>query len=412
MIERNMLKHCRYLLENFPAIAILGPRQVGKTMLAKQLGASWEYFDLESPDNYHRIALDPVLFFKQYNEQVIIDEAQFLPSLFNTLRGVIDADRQKKGRFILTGSSSPELLKQVSESLAGRIAIVELGTLKANEFYQAPLSPLYALFEDKLTQKSIEAFRKTVTQPLQNNQLVNHWLQGGYPEPVLAKNKKFYDQWMEAYRNSYVNRDIGLLFPRLNKVAYQRFLTILSRLSGTIINKSHLARDIEVDERTVRDYLTIVEGTFLWRTLRSYENNVKKSIVKMPKGYICDSGLLNYFLRIHDLNDLYHYPQVGCLFEAFVIDEIVKGLNAQGVINYQTNYYRTRNGAEIDLILEGYFGVVPIEIKYSTTVQLKQLLSMQNFMSEHDLSLGIIINQGERLEWITESIIQIPVGWL
>jgi len=412
MIERNMIQHCRYLLEHFPAIAILGPRQVGKTMLAKQLGLTWAYFDLESPDNYQRISLDPVLFFKQYSDRVIIDEAQFIPSLFNTLRGVIDADRQKMGRFILTGSSSPELLKQVSESLAGRIAIVELGTLKANEFYQIPLSPLYELFENKITQQSIEILRKKTSQPLQNAQMVNHWLQGGYPEPVLAKDKRFYDQWMDAYRVSYVNRDIGLLFPRLNKVAYQRFLTTLSKLSGTIINKSHLARDIEVDERTVREYLMIAEGTFLWRMLYSYENNVTKSIVKMPKGYIRDSGLLNYLLRIRDLSDLYDYPQVGCLFEAFVIDEIVKGLNAQGITNYQTNYYRTRNGAEIDLILEGYFGVVPIEIKYSTNVQLRQLVSMQNFMKEHHLSLGIVINQGERFEWVTEDIIQIPVGWL
>lgn len=412
MIERSVELHCRYLLKHFPAIVILGPRQVGKTMLAKRLGQGWAYFDLESPDNYQRITIDPVLFLKQYPAQVIIDEAQFMPSLFNSLRGIIDADRQNMGRYILTGSSSPELLKQVSESLAGRVAIVELGTLKANEFYQTALSPLYALFENKITQSTVDILRKNFVQPLQNSQLVNHWLQGGYPEPVLAKDKKFYDHWMAAYRLSYVNRDIGLLFPRLNKVAYQRFLTILSKLSGTIINKSHLARDIEVDEKTVREYLTIAEGTFLWRMLCSYENNVKKTVLKMPKGYIRDSGLLNYLLRIHDLNDLYDSPQVGCLFESFVTDEIIKGLNAQGIPNYQAHYYRTRNGAEIDLILEGFFGTVPIEIKYGTTVKLKHLISLRNFIKEHALSFGIVINQGERFEWITDEIVQIPAGWL
>ncbi|MES2204217.1 MAG: ATP-binding protein [Pseudomonadota bacterium] len=412
MIGRNIEKHCRYLLKHFPAIVILGPRQVGKTMLATQLGQNWTYFDLENPENYERIATDPALFFKQYTDQVIIDEAQFIPAVFNALRGVIDANRQKMGRFILTGSSSPELLKQTSESLAGRVAIVELGTLKANEFYEMPLSPLYALFESKINKESVDVLKKKSTQPLQNIQMVHHWLQGGYPEPILAKDKKFYHQWMDAYRNSYVNRDIGRLFPRLNKIAYQRFLTTLSQLSGTIINKSQLARNIEIDEKTVREYLTIAEGTFLWRMLYSYENNVTKSIVKMPKGYIRDSGLLNYLLRIHDLDDLYQHPQVGNLFEAFVIDEIIKGLNAQGIVNYQANYYRTRNDAEVDLVLEGFFGVVPIEIKYGTTVRMNQLVSMKNFIKEHNLPLGVVINQADRFEWITDNIIQIPVGWL
>ena len=300
----------------------------------------------------------------------------------------------------------------MSETLAGRIAIVELGTLKANEFYQTPLSPLYPLFEKKITHQAIDDLRNNASQPLQNSQLTHHWLQGGYPEPVLAKDKKFYDQWMAAYRTSYVNRDIGLLFPRLNKIAYQRFLTILSKLSGTIINKSNLARDIEINEKTVREYLTIAEGTFLWRMLYSYENNVTKSIIKMPKGYIRDSGLLHHLLRIHELNDLYEHPQVGTLFETFVIDEIIKGLDAQGITNYQAYYYRTRNGAEVDLVLEGFFGVVPVEIKYGTTTSIKQLSSLQKFMQEQQLPVGIVINQSDRFDWISENIIQIPVGWL
>lgn len=413
MIDRNITEHCRYLLKHFPIMAILGPRQVGKTMLAKQLAPDWHYVDLENPDDYQRIANDTTLFFKQYPRQVIIDEAQFMPLLFNTLRGVVDNTRQEVGRFILTGSSSPDLLKHVSESLAGRIAIIELSTLKANEFYQKPLSPFYSLFEEEnITVKKIEQLKDYHQKPLDNAQLIAHWLQGGYPEPVLAHDKKFYDQWMTAYRASYVNRDVGLLFPKLNKIAYQRFLTILSRLSGTIINKSELGRNIEVDEKTVKDYLSIAEGTFLWRMLHSYENKVTKSIVKMPKGYFRDSGLLNYLLRIHSLEDLYNHPQVGRLFEAFVIEEIIKGLDAKGIVNYQPYYYRTRNGAEIDLILEGFFGTIPIEIKYGTTVQIKKLTALRTFVKEHNLPFGILLNQSENFEWVTKEVIQIPLGWL
>lgn len=409
--KRNVMPHLEYLVGNFPAVAVVGPRQAGKTTLVKQIVPKWEYYDLERPEDYQLIANDPSFFFTQHPRNVIIDEAQLMPSIFNILRGVIDQNRQEKGRFILTGSSSPNLLTHVSETLAGRIATVELGTLKANEFYQVPLSPFYQLFETKITKEKIDALIKN-KQPLQNIQLVNHWLQGGYPEPILSYNRKFYDQWMADYRLNYVNRDIGKLFPKLNKIAYQRFLTILSKLSGTIINKSQVARDIEVDEKTIREYLTIAEGTFLWRMLPSYENNVTKSIIKMPKGYIRDSGLLNYLLRIHDLNELYENPHVGNLFESFVIEEIIKGLDGKGIVNWQPYYYRTRNGAEIDLILEGFFGTVPIEIKYGSTVHSRHLIALRDFIREHNLPFGILINQSERIGWITEEILQIPVGWI
>ena len=146
--------------------------------------------------------------------------------------------------------------------------------------------------------------------------------------------------------------------------------------------------------------------------LYSYENIVKKSIIKMPKGYVRDSGLLNYLLRIHDVNELYEQPQVGNLFESFVIEEIIKGLTSKGIVNWQAYYYRTRNGAEIDLILEGFFGTIPIEIKYGSTVQMKQLMALQEFVREHHLPFGIVINQSERFKWLCEEIVQIPVGWI
>lgn len=410
-INRNSAAHIRYLLSRFPVVALIGARQCGKTTLVKELLPDWEYFDLEQPDHYQLISHDPAFFFKQYPRQLIIDEAQLLPAAFNVLRGVIDEHRQEVGRFILTGSSSPELLEQISESLAGRIATIELGTLKANEIYQVPLSPFYDLFESPLSRSRIESLRQS-SQPLQNLQMVQHWLRGGYPEPVLAQDQRFYDQWMTEYRMNYVNRDLAKLFPRLNKIAYQRFISVLSQLSGTIINKSQLARDIEVDEKTIREYLRIAEGTFLWRQLPSYENHPMKSVVKMPKGYIRDSGLLNYLLRIHDLPQLYEHLKVGNLFESFVIEEILKGLASKGIVNFQAAYYRTRSGVEIDLILEGYFGVLPIEIKYGSTVNLKQLSSLRSFVQEKKLPFGVLINQSDRLIWLCEEIVQIPVGWI
>lgn len=217
---------------------------------------------------------------------------------------------------------------------------------------------------------------------------------------------------MESYRDTYINRDIARLFPRLNKIAYRRFLTILSKLSGTIINKRDLGRAIEVTEGTVKDYLKIVEGTFLWRALPSFERNIIKSIIKMPKGYIRDTGLLHYLIRIKSFEELFEDPLVGFSFGAFVVEELIKGLQATSATNWEPYYYRTRNGAEIDLILDGFFGLLPIEIKYGTSVHLKQITALIQFVEEHNLPLGMVINQSESVEWITPKIVQIPVGWI
>lgn len=410
-IKRNMANKVLRLLQQFPVVVILGARQTGKTTLSRQLVPDWKYIDLENPADYERLVHDPHFFFEQYPEHVIIDEAQEYPELFRTLRGVIDSKRQLKNRFLLTGSSSPELLKNVSESLAGRVAFVELGTLKANEFYEQPLSDFYELFQHKLTKKSLQEIMPRVL-PRTNKQMQQLWLRGGYPEPILQGDHVFYEQWMQQYRDTYVHRDIAKLFPHLNKLAYQRFLSVLGKISGTIINRSEVARTLEVSEKTVRDYLAICEGTFLWRQLPSFERNIVKSIIKMPKGYLRDNGLLHFMLRIHDFENLLEHPIVGHSFEAFVIEEILKGLQATFVTNWQAHYYRTKNGAEIDLILDGPFGLLPIEIKYGVKTSPRQLTSLIQFVKEHQLPFGVLINQADTVEWITPEVVQIPAGFL
>lgn len=397
------------LLGQFPCVAIIGARQVGKSTLAKSCCPDWHYIDLERPDTLERIQADPVFFFEQYPRHIIIDEAQTYPDLFNVLRGVIDSDREQNGRFILTGSSSTELLSHLSDSLAGRLAIIELGTLKANEYHQTQLSPLYQIFENKLNANKLPQGEPPIT-----NEIMRHcWLKGGYPQPLQHNaTAEFYLQWMEQYRNTYVNRDIAALFPRLNKQAYQRFLSILSKLSSTILNRSDIARTINVNEKTIREYLQIIEGTFIWRQLPSLEKNIIKSVIKMPKGHMRDSGLLHYLLRIQTLEDLYESPHAGHSFESFVIEETLKGIESTMVTNWTAHYYRTRKGQEVDLILEGNFGRLPIEIKHHAHTPIKQLKSLTQFIEEQQCPFGLIINQATHAEWLTKHIYQLPVGWL
>ncbi len=407
-LERNAAQKINDLLELFPVVVILGARQVGKTTLCRQLRPQWKYMDLEKPSVFERLSEHGEFFCEQHPQDVIFDEAQCYPVIFNILRGVIDAKRQQKGRYLITGSSSPELLKQATESLAGRVAIVELGTLKANEYYLQPLSAFYQLFSSVLDKKNLVQG----TPPLEREQVQQVWLRGGYPEPSTQANAEYYQLWMDSYRDTYVQRDLAQLFPTLNKQAYQRFLAMLCKLSGTIINRSDLARAVEVSEATIRNYLQIAAGTFIWRSLPSFEKNIIKSVIKMPKGHIRDSGLLHHLLRISDIEQLYQNPIVGCSFEGFVIEEILKGLTATKTTNWQAHYYRTRNGAKTDLILEGNFGLLPIEIKYGNSVQRRQLKTLEDFVKEQQLPFGMVINQSSHVEWLTEQIVQMPVGWL
>lgn len=408
MLTRNLQNKLDKLLQQFPIVAILGARQVGKTTLARQIAPHWHYMDLENPEEAEFIKRDPSFFFQQFSQDVIIDEAQTIPELFPVLRGVIDQKRSLKGRFILTGSSSPDLLENISESLAGRIATVELGTLKANEVYQQPLSEFYQLFSEKLKSDNLPQQSPALTL----EQMQRIWLRGGYPEPILSLDNHFYNEWMDNYRDTYINRDLAKYFPRLNKTAYQRFLRMLSQLSGSQLNKRMIAGAVEVSEKTISEYINIASGTYLWRSLESYEKNITKAIVKMPKGYLRDSGLLHYLLKIQDKDDLYHHPHVGHSFEGFVIEEICKGLEATFVTNWQVNYYRTRNQAEIDLIIEGPFGVLPIEIKQGVQIPRRSLLALSQFIEEHQLPFGLVINQSTNPMWLTPKIYQLPVTWL
>lgn len=407
-LQRNYVDLATRYLNTFPVLCLIGPRQAGKTSFAKHLRPTWQYFDLEKPSDFDLIAGSTELFLEQYPEHIIIDEAQQLPELFKTLRGVIDSKREVKGRFILTGSSSPELIAHLSDSLAGRIGIIQIGTLKANEIYQVPLSNFYNIFAEVSSKQTIK-----IQQPnLSNEQMRHCWLYGGYPEPVLANNITMYKDWMDNYYATYINRDIAQLFPRLNKLAYQRFISTLSSLSGTIINKADLARAIEIGEKTISEYLQIAEQTFIWNNINYDVDSAVKSLVKRSKGYISDSGLRHYLQKVYDLDALFRSAHVGHSFESFVIDEIIKGITAAGINNVDYCYYRTAKGAEVDLVIRTPANKIPVEIKMAKSVPLKELSALTKYISDNELSFGLLINQSDRMVWVTENILQVPIGCL
>jgi len=313
LVDRNLENKINKLLEFFPAVIILGVRQGGQTTLAKKIRSDWNYFDLEKGLDYDRITRDFDFFFKENPGNIIIDEAQESPQLFSELRGVIDQDRERKNRFLLTGSSSFDLLKRVSESLAGRVGIVELSPLKMNEYYTLPLSPFYEIFKQPLSISTLD-YLKGLKKKCSHAQIMDFFFCGGYPEPAFSHNYQFYQNWMENYYRTYIQRDIRKLFPRLNVVNYRRFIAMLSSLSGTIINRSELGRSLDTSEVTVKEYLDIAQGSFLWRNILSYEKTKSKSIIKMPKGIFKDSGLAHYLQGISTKDQLHVSPHFGTGF--------------------------------------------------------------------------------------------------
>ena len=395
------------LLTLFPCVALVGVRQCGKTTLLGELPAPWRRYDLEKGDDMEIVTRDPDLFFRLNPEHVAIDECQLHPELFPALRVAIDAERQKPGRFVITGSSSPELLSSISESLAGRVAIVELAPFTPAEAHAKPISEFYHLLVE---QQPASAFLP-LSPSIPLNALHDYWFRGGFPEPWIKNQPRFSRLWMQNYMQTYVERDILRLFPGINRQKYRLFVQMLGNLSGTIINYSNIARALGVSQPTARDYLQIAHGTFIWRTIPAYEKNASKRVIKHPKGYLRDSGLLHFLLHLNKTDDLLAHPQMGHSWEAMVIETLLRELNAQG-ISYNYYHYRTGGGAEIDLILEGDFGLIPIEIKYGQKVTMKELRGIRDFIDERNCQYGIVINNAERVALYNEKLIGIPFGCL
>jgi predicted AAA+ superfamily ATPase len=399
-----------YLLQRFPIVALFGPRQCGKSTLLKGLVGAEHVYDLEYLPHLDSVSRNPNFFLENVSDQrtVGIDEAQEYPPLFQALRYHVDRQRQRNGQFLITGSSSPDLLKNVSESLAGRVYILELAGFTLEEAYQLPPSPVFSLLQSECVTELLDLpVRYTPAQ------LLSKCFFGGFPEPfIMAQTDPTAARlWFEAYLATYINRDIRKLFPNLQFETYRRFVQMIGGASGEQLILARFAEALGVSEPTVRTYLTILEGTFLYRTLPAYLKNVKKQMSKSPRGYLRDSGLMNFFVQNFSPERLLASHYLGAIWEGYVINELVTGFRNR-LMPVSAYYYRTKARAEIDLILEGEFGALPIEIKYASTIHERDLRVLQAFIVEHKLPYGLVINNADRVARIAPQIIQLPLRFL
>jgi uncharacterized protein len=320
----------------FPIVAIVGPRQVGKTTLAKSLGLpagkQTLYLDLEWEEDYAKLADAGTYLLQHETKCVIIDEVQIMPQLFPMLRSLVDRHRVP-ARFILLGSASPELLKISAESLAGRIAYHELSPFSLPEIWTAP------------------------------NMLRQHWFRGGFPDAFLAPDDERAKNWLTQFSTTFVERDLTRAIGKeVNAASMLRFVRMLAHLHGQVLNTAELSNTLNLASQTVSRYLDLLEGSFLTRRLEPFFVNISKRLTKTPKFYYRDSGFGHAVARLRDREDLYTSPAVGASWEGYVIEQIYRMAGKQ----YEYFFYRTQNGAEVDLmLLTPRNERICIEIKYA-----------------------------------------------
>lgn len=311
------------LLEFFPIVALLGPRQVGKTTLARQIPYA-KFYDLENPSDLSRLE-NPTLALGDIQGLVVMDEIQWKPELFGILRYIVDTDRSKK--FLILGSSSPDLIRKSSDSLAGRIAFVEMNGFSSNEV----------------------GYSK------------NLWVRGGYPKSFLAPSEDISFLWREEYTKTFLERDIPNLGIQIPARTLRQFWTMIAHYHTKLINYSEIGKSFGINDMTVRRYLDILVGTFMVRLIEPWFLNVSKRVVKRPKLIFRDSGIYHHLMGIRSWDDLEMNPKLGESWEGFALEEIIRILERQKIPYY---FYRTHAGTELDLFFQWKNQNIGIEVKY------------------------------------------------
>lgn len=379
MVTRDLIQTLRKSLKQFPAVVLLGPRQIGKSTLALQLAGQLAkksiVLDLEKRSDRAKVD-DPEAFFKSHQDKlVIIDEAQTLPELFSSLRPAIDEHR-KPGRFLLLGSASPQLVRHVSESLAGRVTYLELTSITLSEAGRS------------------------------RHDLQTLWLRGGFPLAFTARSDTNSLEWRQQLIRSFVERDLTLLFGvELSRVTIQNFWQMISHNQGGIWNAQTYANSLGVTGPTIKRYLQFMGGAFLVRLLEPWFVNTNKRLVKSPKVYVRDSGLLHAMLGLSTYTDLLGHPVAGGSWEGFVIEQITAVMPP----SLRAFYYRTHHGAEADLVLvNGLKPVTAIEIKLNNA----PVISKGFYQTLHDLGIRkgyVITPAADRYPVQNVEVMSLPV---
>lgn len=377
MIQRDILNESKFMLSQFRAVCITGPRQSGKTTLAKTLFKNKPYVSFENPQIHTAAKTDIAEFMKKYKRGAILDEVQREPLIFRQLQGMLDKNT-KRGQFILTGSNNFLMQESISQSLAGRAGYIELLPLSFAELEKAKLA---------------------------DSDVQEHIFKGGYPE-IWDENIAA-PKWIQSYIQTYLQKDVRLLRNITNFAAFTRFIYICAHYAGKIINRDDIARQAGVDTKTVLSWLGILESSYIIFLLQPWFNNLNKRVIKSPKLYFVDTGLLCNLLGFKSLSALKKHSGYGSVFENWVISEIKKNKANAGLTN-GLYYFRDSGGNEVDLITEKNGEIFGVEIKSGKKTDRNAMRGLLYWKKNQPLSNLVLFNGGTNSEQTNEGISILP----
>jgi uncharacterized protein len=365
----------RQLLRTFPAVLVYGPRQAGKSTFVRHELPAWRYVDLERPSDFSVMTADLEGFFDANPRRVAIDEAQRLPELFPVLRHVLDRSRVA-GRVVLLGSARPPLLRTASETLAGRLGLLELTPFRAGELAGTRWAH-------------------------------DRWFWGGYPPVLRLRSAASRGAWLDAYVTTFLERDLPALGLDLPADRLRRLWTMLTHVHGNLLNVSDLARSLAVSVHTVNNYLDVLESAFMIRRLHPHFANVQKRLTKSPKIYIRDTGLLHLLAGLRDRRNLETWSRRGSSFEGLVIEELAS-LAATRLQRPEVLFWRTQAGAEVDLLIKSGRSLLPVEIKLGAAVDQYSLAGLRSCMKDLSLTRGWVVSTATERRLIGNGIEVVP----